>query len=73
MCSSDLATILSAAMMLRYSFDLDREADAIEAAVRKVLEDGFRTIDIMPQEESRRADVNQVGTAMMGDLISNRI
>ncbi len=60
-------------MMLRYSFDLDREADAVEAAVRKVLEDGFRTIDIMPQEASRRADVNQVGTAMMGDLISNRI
>ena len=71
--ANPIATILSAAMMLRYSFDLDREADAIEAAVRKVLEDGFRTIDIMPQEESRRADVNQVGTAMMGDLISNRI
>ena len=71
--ANPIATILSAAMMLRYSFDLDREADAVEAAVRKVLEDGFRTIDIMPQEVSRRADVNQVGTAMMGDLISNRI
>ncbi len=71
--ANPIATILSAAMMLRYSFDLDREADAVEAAVRKVLEDGFRTIDIMPQEASRRADVNQVGTAMMGDLISNRI
>ena len=67
--ANPIATILSAAMMLRYSFDLDREADAVEAAVRKVLEDGFRTIDIMPQEASRRADVNQVGTAMMGDLV----
>ena len=71
--ANPIATILSAAMMLRYSFDLDEEADAIEAAVRKVLEDGFRTIDIMPQEESRRANVRQVGTAMMGDLISDRI
>ena len=71
--ANPIATILSAAMMLRYSFDLDREADAVEAAVRKVLEDGFRTIDIMPQEESRRAGVEQVGTAMMGDLISDRI
>ena len=60
-------------MMLRYSFDLDREADAVEAAVRKVLEDGFRTIDIMPQEARERASVEQVGTAMMGDLVSDRI
>ena len=60
-------------MMLRYSFDLDREADAIEAAVRKVLSEGFRTIDIMPQDEGSRALVSQVGTAMMGDLISDRI
>lgn len=71
--ANPIATILSAAMMLRYSFDLDEEADAIEAAVRKVLEDGFRTIDIMPQEESKRAGVKQVGTAMMGDLIADRI
>lgn len=71
--ANPIATILSAAMMLRYSFDLDKEADAIEAAVRKVLEDGYRTIDIMPQEESRRAGVKQVGTAQMGDLIAGRI
>ena len=71
--ANPIATILSAAMMLRYSFDLDKEADAIEAAVRKVLEDGYRTIDIMPQEESRRAGVKQVGTAQMGDLIEGRI
>ena len=60
-------------MMLRYSFDLDKEADAIEAAVKKVLEDGYRTIDIMPQSESQRAGVKQVGTAEMGDLIADRV
>lgn len=71
--ANPIATILSAAMMLRYSFDLDEEAAAIEAAVQKVLEDDFRTIDIMPQEERKRAGVKQVGTAMMGDLIADRI
>ena len=67
--ANPIATILSAAMMLRYSFDLDKEADAIENAVKKVLEDGYRTIDIMPQEESKRSAVTQVGTSEMGDLI----
>ena len=41
-------------MMLRYTFDLDKEAEAIEAAVKQVLKDGYRTIDIMPQEEDKR-------------------
>ena len=45
--ANPIATILSAAMMLRYSLDLDKEADAVEAAVQKVLTDGFRTGDIM--------------------------
>jgi 3-isopropylmalate dehydrogenase len=67
--ANPIATILSAAMMLRYSFDLDKEADAIENAVKKVLQDGYRTIDIMPQEESKRSVVTQVGTSEMGDLI----
>ncbi len=71
--ANPIATILSAAMMLRYSFDLDEEADAIEKAVKKVLEEGYRTIDIMPQEESKRANVEQIGTAKMGDLIAERI
>ncbi len=44
--ANPIATILSAAMMLRYSFDLDREADAVENAVREVLKEGFRTKDI---------------------------
>ena len=40
--ANPIATILSAAMMLRYSFDLDAEADMIEMAVKKVLKDGYR-------------------------------
>ncbi len=71
--ANPIATILSAAMMLRYSFDLDKEADAIEKAVKKVLEEGYRTIDIMPQSEEKRASVKQVGTKEMGDLISEYI
>jgi 3-isopropylmalate dehydrogenase len=62
-----IATILSAAMLLRYSLDLDVEADAIEAAVQKVLEDGFRTRDIMED------GLTQVGTREMGDLVAERV
>lgn len=71
--ANPIATILSAAMMLRYSFDLDREADAVEAAVKEVLKEGYRTIDIMPQGGDSRAEVQQVGTVQMGDLICGRI
>lgn len=67
--ANPIATILSAAMMLRYTFDLDREADAIENAIRQVLKEGYRTIDIMPQEDEKKASVKQVGTGQMGDLI----
>lgn len=67
--ANPIATILSAAMMLRYSFDLDREADAVEHAVKKVLKAGYRTIDIMPQDEAKRSAVIQVGTKEMGDQI----
>ena len=65
--ANPIATILSAAMMLRFSFDLDKEADAIEAAVAKVLEEGYRTIDIMSEGKT------QIGTAQMGDLIASYI
>lgn len=51
--ANPIATILSAAMMLRFTFDLDREADAIEEAVQRVLRDGYRTIDIMSEEAYR--------------------
>ena len=65
--ANPIATILSAAMMLRYSFDLDKEADAIEQAVSQVLAEGYRTGDIM-SEGCRR-----VGTTEMGDLIAERV
>ena len=71
--ANPIATILSAAMLLRYSFDLDEEASAIEAAVQKVLKEGYRTIDFMPQEQDKRSTVEQVGTVRMGDLIAERI
>lgn len=65
--ANPIATILSAAMMLRYSFDLEKEADAIEEAVKKVLDRGIRTIDIMSE------GCNMVGTKEMGDLIVSMI
>ncbi len=71
--ANPIATILSAAMMLRYSFDLDAEANAVELAVKKLLEDGYRTIDIMPRDEADKAKVKQVGTAKCGDLICSYI
>lgn len=65
--ANPIATILSAAMMLRYSFDLEEEADAVENAVKQVLKDGFRTVDIMSEGKK------QVGTIQMGDLICENI
>ena len=65
--ANPIATILSAAMMLRYSFDLDQEADAVEAAVQKVLEDGWRTGDIYSE------GLKLVGTREMGDRIADNI
>jgi len=65
--ANPIATILSAAMMLRYSFDLDEAADAVENAVKKVLEDGYRTGDIMS------AGCMQVSCSEMGSLIAERI
>lgn len=65
--ANPIATILSAAMMLRYSFDLDKEADAVERAVELVLKDGYRTIDIMSEGKK------QIGTTEMGDRICSYI
>ena len=65
--ANPIATILSAAMMLRYSLDLDKEADAVEAAVQKVLTDGYRTGDIMSD------GCKLVGTKEMGNLIADAI
>lgn len=65
--ANPIATILSAAMMLRYSLDLDTEADAVEAAVQKVLTAGYRTGDIMSE------GCTLVGTKEMGDLIAQAV
>lgn len=65
--ANPIATILSAAMMLRYTFDLDKEADAIENAVKQVLVDGFRTCDIVSE------GTTLVGCNEMGDKIVERI
>lgn len=65
--ANPIATILSAAMMLRYSFDLDQEADAVEAAVKKVLSQGARTADIWSE------GCEKVSTTQMGDRIAECI
>ncbi|MBQ6844985.1 MAG: 3-isopropylmalate dehydrogenase [Agathobacter sp.] len=71
--ANPIATILSAAMMLRYSFDLDKEADAVEAAVKQVLKEGYRTGDIMPQSGESMEGITKVGTKEMGSLIAERV
>ena len=65
--ANPIATILSASMMLRYSFDLDKEADAMEQAVKKVLTKGYRTGDIMSE------GCTKVSCSQMGDFIAENI
>ena len=65
--ANPIATILSAAMMLRFSFDLDEAAGAVESAVKQVLAEGYRTGDIMSE------GCKQVSCSKMGSLIAERI
>lgn len=65
--ANPIATIVSAAMMLRMSFGLIKEADAIEAAVDKVLSEGYRTADIMSE------GMKKIGTKEMAALIAERL
>lgn len=65
--ANPIATILSAAMMLKYSFNLGQESDAVERAVKQVLKQGLRTIDIMDEGKTC------LGTAEMGDAIADNI
>lgn len=65
--ANPIATVLSAAMMLRFTFDLDKEADAVEAAVKQVLKEGYRTSDIMSE------GCKKVSCTQMGDLLAERI
>ncbi|MBQ3044687.1 MAG: 3-isopropylmalate dehydrogenase [Clostridia bacterium] len=65
--ANPIGTVLSAAMMLRYSFDMPEEADCIENAVSAVLDEGFRTADIMSD------GCKKVGCSEMGDLIISKL
>ncbi len=65
--ANPIATILSAAMMLRFSFDMDKEADSIEAAIKQVLQENYRTCDIMDEA------MTLVSCSEMGDLICQRL
>lgn len=67
--ANPLATILSVAMLLRYDFKLEQEAKAIENAVEKVLDDGWRTGDIAGDIEAVKAKGKLVGTKKMGSLV----
>lgn len=67
--ANPLATILSSAMLLRHSLDLEPEAAAVEAAVEQVLAAGYRTRDI----HSGAAEERQVGTKEMGSLVAERV
>lgn len=65
--ANPIATVLSAAMMLRFTFDLDKEADAMEKAVKEILKKGYRTSDIMSE------GCTLVGCTKMGDLLAAEI
>ena len=67
--ANPIGTILSAAMMLLYSFDMKEEAAAIENAVSKVLDEGYRTADIMPKD----GKCIQIGTKEMGRRIAGKL
>ncbi len=71
--ANPVGTILSAAMMLRYSFDMEKEAAAIENAVSQVLDEGYRTADIMPQTEKEAASCVKVSCSFMGKLIADKL
>jgi 3-isopropylmalate dehydrogenase len=65
--ANPIAIILSVAMMLRYSFDLEKEAQVVEMAVNDALNDGYRTYDIMSEGKTR------LGTKEMGDIIAGKV
>lgn len=71
--ANPLATILSAAMLLRYDFKMEEEAKAIEKAVNDVLNDGWRTSDIAGDVEAVKAAGKLVGTVEMGKLVIAKI
>ena len=68
--ANPIGTILAAAMMLRFSFDMPQEADCIESAVSAVLDDGYRTGDILPTGNHQ---CSLVGCSEMGRLIIEKL
>jgi 3-isopropylmalate dehydrogenase len=71
--ANPLATILSAAMMLRYSFNMDREAAVMEQAVNRALEEGYRTGDLLAGSDPGETAIKVMGTKEMGDIIAAKI
>ena len=71
--ANPIGTILSAAMMLRYSFDMAQEADAIERAVSETLDAGYRTMDILSSDVNEAASCKRVGCREMGQAILDRL
>ena len=65
--ANPIGTIMSVAMMLRFSFDMPREADAIEAAVNRALDDGYRTGDIM-QDGCKRVKCSEMGSIIAANI-----
>jgi 3-isopropylmalate dehydrogenase len=65
--ANPIATILSVAMMFRYSLALEKEARAVEIAVEEVIKAGYRTYDIMS------AGMKKLGTKEMGDVIAQKV
>ena len=65
--ANPIGTIMSVAMMLRFSFDMPAEADAIEAAVNKALDDGYRTGDIM-QDGMKKVRCSEMGTIIASNI-----
>lgn len=71
--ANPIGTILSAAMMLRFSFNMEKEADSIENAVSTLLDDGYRTADIMPSDPEEANLCKKIGCSECGKLIAERI
>ncbi|MBQ8827810.1 MAG: 3-isopropylmalate dehydrogenase, partial [Clostridia bacterium] len=69
--ANPIGTILSAAMMLRYSFDMAAEADCIENAVNKLLDAGYRTADIMPADSDEAKKCTKIGCTECGNLVAD--
>ena len=71
--ANPIGTILSLAMMFRYSFNLNKEAEDIEKAVYKAIDESYRTLDIMPKHNMMTYLYKQVKCSEMGDIIVSNI